>query len=215
MASALLMLAVYAQAATSGIRLSARMFSALLASAFAAACLTLATAAFILRPLAIEHLLWLAAAAVAGLAGCVSAYCAGYDDISVPSVAAATAHAPAQATVSHAALRNHALWRLGTCTNLAVLLIALPDPFTMLTPEPMPWAASIANAAAGTAVIGCVLLLTASALHVSSRTATRSRHAFITIAVLAVIVAGLAAWLPDIAHSVVLLGLPSAASGMP
>ena len=205
------MLAVYAQAATSGIRLSARMFSALLASAFAAACLTLATAAFILRPLAIEHLLWLAAAVVAGLAGCVSAYCSGYDGVTVPSVAEATA----QATASHAALRNHALWRLGTCTNLAVLLIALPDPFTMLTPEPMPWAASIASAAAGTAVIGCVLLLTASALHVSTRTATRARHAFITIAVLAVIVAGLAAWLPDIAHSVVLLGLPSAASGMP
>ena len=54
MASALLMLAVYAQAATSGIRLSARMFSALLASAFAAACLTLATAAHSPAPALVE-----------------------------------------------------------------------------------------------------------------------------------------------------------------
>ncbi len=173
--SALLILVVYAQAATHGIRLTVRMLSALLISAFAGALLTSVCADLVLRPGALLHLLWLVAAVLSGcLAGGVCAY-------------VRTAQAGA-------------LWRLSVCTNFGVMLITLPDPFMPTMPvQPDPaaiWSVATAGAAAGTAVAGGTLVLIASALHNSGGARPTTQHAFMTVAVLCMVIVGFAAWLP-------------------
>ncbi len=184
--SALLILVVYAQAATHGTRLTARMLGALLVSALAGAVVTLVCADALLRPSALMHLLWLVAAVTAGsLASGFSAYF---------GVVQADA---ARASACQDAPQTSALWRLCVCTNFCVLLIALPDPFMQITPVQPDLAAGCSAAAAGTAVVGCALLLIASALHTADHARPTAVHAFLTVAVLCIVIAGLAAWLPD------------------
>ena len=183
--SALLILVVYAQAATHGIRLTARMLSALLISAFAGALLTSVCADALLRPAALTHLLWLVAATISGgLAAAVCAYLGG-------THADAADVRPPEGT-----LPAGALWRLCVCTNFAVMLIALPDPFMPITHVALDLPAVCKAAASGTAAAGGTLVLIASALHGGGRARPTSRHALMTAVVLSMLVAGFAAWLP-------------------
>ena len=184
--SALLILVVYAQAATHGVRLTPGALGALLGSAFVGAALTLGCAEALLRPSALMHLLWLVAAVIAGgLASVFSAYF-GRTDTNAIRVPDARHIQP-----------SSALWRLCVCTNFCVLLFALPDPFMQVMPVQLDLVVGGTAAATGTAIVGGALLLIASALHAGDHARPTARHALMTVAVLGIVITGFAAWLPD------------------